>query len=49
MTVAQFVCMVSKFCIVQFVIAMTITFYSETSIKRTPNLADTKPGPETDV
>ena len=39
MTVAEFVCMVSIFCIVlpQFVIAMTIIFYSETSIKRTPN------------
>ena len=38
MTVAEFVCMVSIFCIVlpQFVIAMTIIFYSETSIKRTP-------------
>ena len=36
---AEFVCMVSIFCIVlpQFVIAMTIIFYSETSIKRTPN------------
>ena len=34
MTVAEFVCMVSIFCIVlpQFVIAMTIIFYSETSI-----------------
>ena len=39
MTVAAFVCMVSIFCIVlsQFVIAMTIIFYSETPIKRTPN------------
>ena len=39
MTVAEFVCMESIFCIVlpQFVIAMTIIFYSETSIKRTPN------------
>ena len=39
MTVAAFVCMVSMFCIVlpQLVIAMTIIFYSETSIKRTPN------------
>ena len=38
MTVTEFVCMVSIFCIVlpQFVIAMTIIFYSETSIKRTP-------------
>ena len=37
MTVAEFVCMVSIFCIVlpQFVIAMTIIFYSETSIKQT--------------
>ena len=35
MTVAEFVCMVSIFCIVllQFVIAMTIIFYSEASIK----------------
>ena len=39
MIVAEFVCMVSIFCIVlpQFVIAMTMIFYSETSIKRTPN------------
>ena len=39
MTVAEFVCMVGIFWIVlpQFVIAMTIIFYSETSIKRTPN------------
>ena len=39
MTVAEFVCMVSMSCIVlpQFVIAMTIIFYSESSIKRTPN------------
>ena len=38
-TLAEFVCMVSIFWIVlpQFVIAMTIIFYSETSIKRTPN------------
>ena len=37
--VAEFVCMVSIFWIVlpQFVIAMTVIFYSETSIKRTPN------------
>ena len=51
MAVAEFVCMVSIFCIVmpQFVIAMTIIFYSETSIKWTPNKADTKPGPETEV
>ena len=37
MTVTEFVYMVSIFCIVlpQFVIAMTIIFYSETSIKRT--------------
>ena len=36
MTVAEFVCMVSIFCIVllQFVIAMTIILYSETSINR---------------
>ena len=35
---AEFVCMVSIFCIVlpQFAIAMTIIFYSETSIKQTP-------------
>ena len=39
LTVAEFVCMVSIFCIVlpQFVIAMTIIFYYETSIKRAPN------------
>ena len=36
---AEFVCIVSIFWIVlpQFVIAMTRIFYSETSIKRTPN------------
>ena len=48
MTVAAFVCMVSIFCIVlpQFVIAMTIIFYSETLlsgplIKRTPAIKQT--------
>ena len=40
MTVAEFVCMVSIFCIVlpHFVIAMTVIFYNETSIKRTPSI-----------
>ena len=43
MTVAEFVCMVSIFCIVlpQFVIAMTIIFYIETSIKLTPSIKPT--------